>query len=466
MMNNKAMKPDYVTEILKIFRGPHSSSELVDLISDYHENDIAEAFEALTLEERKKLYPLLGARRTAEILCYIEPEDISKYLRELGLESAAKIISCMDSDDAADILDEMEPDIAARLIALLDNDAGDDVRLIRSYDEDEVGSMITTNFIEIYRGLSIRQATKELILKAGDNDNISTIYAVESDGTYYGAIELKDLIIARENDSLEDIISTSYPYLNDHDKISACIEDIKDYAEDSLPVLNEARKLIGVITAQDIIEAVDDELSEDYAKLGGLTSEEDLYEPTRDSIRKRMPWLVVLLFLGLIVSGVVGKFEAIVAAVPIVMCFQSLILDMAGNVGTQSLAVTIRVLADEELKPGEKLHLVIKETRVGFINGLLLGLLAFIFVGIYLVILKQSPIAQAVPISACVSFSLMAAMAISSTVGTLIPIFFHAVKIDPAVASGPLITTVNDLVAVITYYGLAWILLLNVLHIA
>ena len=466
MMNRTERKPDYVKELLKIIRGQHSRSELISLLSDYHENDIAEAFEALTAEERKRLYPVLGAERIAEILSYVDPDDIEKYLKELNIERAARVISCMDSDDAADIIDDMEPDVAEKLIALLDRDAGDDIRLIRSYDEDEIGSMLTTNFIKISKELSIREATRALIHEAGENDNISTIYAVDSDGRYYGAIDLKDLIVARENDSLEDIISTSYPYLLDHDKISECIEDIKDYAEDSLPVLNGDKLLIGVITAQDVIEAVDDELGEDYARLGGLSSEEDLNEPISESVKKRMPWLIILLFLGMVVSSVVGAFEVIVAALPIVMCFQSLILDMAGNVGTQSLAVTIRVLTDEELEKGEKLKLVLKETRVGLINGLLLGVMAFLFIGIYVCAAKGMPPMHALPIAFCAALSLMVAMAISSAVGTLIPIFFNKIHIDPAVASGPLITTVNDLVAVVTYYGLAWFLLIDVLHIA
>ena len=464
MTNKLIKKPDYVKELLAVFHSHLKKAELIDKLSDYHENDIAEAFELLKPEERKHLYPIIGAEHIAEIISY--SDDAAKYFNELTPEKAARVMSFMDSDDAADIIDSMEPEAAQKLISLLDSESSRDIRLIMSYDDDEIGSMITTNFIEIPNTLSIRAATREVINEAGENDNISTIYTKDADGCFYGAISLKDLIIARENNTLEDIISRSYPFLTDHEKISDCIERIKDYAEDSLPVLNEDRKLIGVITAQDIIEAVDDEMGDDYAKLGGLTAEEDLNEKTFESIKKRMPWLIILLFLGMVVSSVVGMFEVIVAALPIVMCFQSLILDMAGNVGTQSLAVTIRVLTDEELNGREKLHLVVKETRVGFLNGLLLGMLAFIFIGLYVATMKQTPMLHAFMISGCVAVALMTAMAISSTVGTLIPLIFHKIHIDPAVASGPLITTVNDLVAVITYYGLAWFLLLDVMHLA
>lgn len=151
-------------------------------------------------------------------------------------------------------------------------------------------------------------------------------------------------------------------------KISDKIEQLKDYAEDSIPVLNDDDEIIGAITADDLIEAVDDEMGDDYAKLAGLTAEEDLHETLLQSMKKRMPWLVLLLGLGLVVSSVVGIFEAIVAQVAIVMCFQSLILDMAGNVGTQSLAVTIRVLMDENISRKAKLQICIKGNAVGGAN--------------------------------------------------------------------------------------------------
>ena len=191
------------------------------------------------------------------------------------------------------------------------------------------------------------------------------MYVLDENDKFYGAIDLKDLIVARQEDNLEDIISTSYPYVNDHEMIDDCIERIKDYAEDSIPVLTEDKLLIGVITAMDPIEAVDAVMREDYTKLAGLTAEEDLKETTIESMKKRLPWLIILLFLGMGVSSVVGVFETVVAVLPVVMCFQSLILDMAGNVGTQSLAVTIRVLMDETLSTKQKLGLVVKEMRIG-----------------------------------------------------------------------------------------------------
>ena len=205
--------------------------------------------------------------------------------------------------------------------------------------------------------------------------------------------------------------------------------------EDRIPVLTERAESLEVMT-------------------------EDLKETPAESMRKRLPWLIVLLFLGMVVSSVVGMFENVVAVLPIVICFQSLVLDMAGNVGTQSLAVTIRVLMDEEFSGRKKLELIAKEVKIGLLNGGLLGILALVCLGIYIHLCKGYTWGGAFAVSGCVGISLVVAMVISSLVGTVIPMFFHRINIDPAVASGPLITTVNDLVAVVTYYGLAFLLLI------
>ena len=274
------------------------------------------------------------------------------------------------------------------------------------------------------------------------------------------------MIIARENTELETVISASYPYVTDHEKVVDCLERIKDYTEDSFPVLNEEGRILGIITSQDIVEAVDDEMSDDYAKFAGLTSEEDLNESIGESIKKRLPWLLILLVLGTGVSAVVGMFEPVVAQIAIVVCFQSLILGMAGNVGTQSLAVTIRVIMDENLTFRQKSGLIFKETKIGFCNGFLLGMISFIVIGIYISAVKGYQTREAFLISGCVGIALIVSMIISALVGTSVPMLFRKMKIDPAVASGPLITTVNDLVAVVTYYGLAWILLINILKIS
>ena len=442
---------NYQQEILALIHSGLPQAELAEKLSDYHENDLADALAALTPDERQKLYAVLGVDTVAEIFSYLD--DAEPYLKELPSEKAANVVSHMDSDDAVDALDDLEEEDKAKIVGQLDKDSAEDVKMLLSYGEDEIGSSMTTNYICIRKDMTIRQAMSELVKQAGENDNISTLYVVDENDKFYGAIDLKDLIIARAEDSLEKLIARSYPYVTDHEKISDCIDRIVDYAERSLPVLNDAGELVGIITSADVVELVDDEMGDDYAKLGGLTSEEDLNEGVFESVKKRLPWLIALLFLGMLVSSVVGAFESVVAVLPIVICFQSMVLDMAGNVGTQSLAVTIRVLVDENLTTSKK------------VNGALLAVMALGFLGCYIHFFKAYAWGQAFLLSGCVGVSLIVAMVISSLVGTVIPMLFHKIHIDPAVASGPLITTINDLVAVVVYYGLAMIVLIDMFHL-
>ena len=457
-------EPNYLEELLKILRSNVSAEELRDALFDYHENDIAEAIETLEPEERVHLYPLIGAELLADIFSYMD--DKAVYFEELNVSEAAAVISEMDADDATEALGELEEQKKWEIVRLLSKDTRREIKLLESYEDEEIGSRMTTNCIIIRNDLSIRQAMRELVRQAGDNDNITTLYVEDENGVFYGAIDLPDLIIARDYMDLDDLISTSYPYVTDHELISECIERIREYEEASIPVLSNQGKILGILTSQEILEAVDDELGEDYAKLAGLSEEEDVKATTLDGIKKRIPWLIILLFLGMMVSSVVGIFENLVSLLPVLLCFQSLILGMAGNVGTQSLAVTIRVLMDESLTTKEKITHVGKELKIGVGNGLILGSVAVVLIGLYIHFFKSYPLTQALMISGCVGGSLLIAMACSSLVGTLIPMVFNRLNIDPAVASGPLITTVNDLIAVVTYYGLSWILLIETIHLA
>ena len=454
-------KADYVKELVEIINQEERDDQLAEKLSAYHENDIAEAFELLDEKGRRKLYRVLDTEWMSEVFAYLD--DVGTYLEELEADDAADIIENMDADDAVDVLQEVDDNVREKLVSLMNEEATEDIELICSYQEDQIGSMMTTNFIEISRTLTIKQAMRQLIAQAEDNDNISILYVTDEDGIFYGAIDLKDLIIARAGESLESLISTSYPYVLASDSITDNLERLKDYAEDSIPVLDQEHHIIGVITAQDLVEAVDDEMGEDYAQLAGLTTEEDLDESVGQSMKKRLPWLLILLCLGLGVSTVAGMFERVMKQLTLIVFFQSVVLGMSGNSGTQSLAVTIRVLMDEELTGKERLKMVWKEARVGFCDGLLLGIVSFVCIGIYIMLAKAKPALYAFSVSGCVGTALMVAMTISSLVGTVVPIVLHKIHIDPAVASGPLISTVSDLVAVVTYYGLSWLLLLNVI---
>lgn len=456
---------DFSKDILSLIRSSVSPAVLSERLQDFHENDLAEVLRELSTAERSRLYRILESGMLADVFEYLEEEETVQYLEEMDVKKAAAILSKMETDALADVLKQIDKEKRKLLIQLLDEQVRKDIEMIRSFDEDEIGSRMTTNCIMIRENLTVKQAMSSLVEQAAKNDNISTLFMVTEDNTFYGAMDLKDLIIARRESPLENLIATSYPYVYGNELIDDCIERLKDYSEDSIPVLDNDNKLLGVITSQSMVDLVDDEMGEDYAKFAGLTAEEDLKEPLRESIKKRLPWLLVLLGLGMVVSSVVGLFEEVVSQLTIIMCFQSLILDMAGNVGTQSLAVTIRVLMDESLTGKQKAELVFKEMKIAFSNGSILGILSFALIGLYIALFKGKTFVFAYAVSGCIGVSLLLAMVISGAVGTLIPLFFKKIHVDPAVASGPLITTVNDLVAVVSYYGLSWIFLINMMHL-
>ena len=461
-MENK----DYTVEILEIIRSNTSPGIMRSRLEDYHANDLAEVFPQLKVSERRKICRILDLDMLSDIFEHIDEQEAAEYLDEMDVRKAAAILSRMETDAVVDVLRMIPKEKRALLLELMDDEARKDMAVIAAFDDEEIGSRMTTNYIEIRENLTVKQAMTELVSQAAKNDNISTIFMVTADHTFYGAMDLKDLITARQDTRLEDLIVTSYPYVYGHELIDDCIEKLKDYSENSIPILDNDNKLLGVITSQSIVDLVDDEMGEDYAMFAGLTAEEDLKEPLKESMKKRLPWLLVLLALGTVVSSVVGVFEQVVSQLTIIMCFQSLILDMAGNVGTQSLAVTIRVLMDESLTGKQKVELVFKEMRIAFSNGAILGILSFLVLGLYIALFKGKTWTFAYAVSGCIGLSLMVAMVISGAVGTLIPLFFKKINIDPAVASGPLITTINDLVAVVAYYGLCGILLIGVLHLA
>ena len=321
---------EFASEIISNIRSNLTPGKLREAIGEYHEKDIAATLTSLTKEECQRLFRIMQPENIANVLEYAEHND--SYFELLGINQKTEVLSFMETSSAVELLQNLSKENRTTLLDLMRPDIRAEIKLISSFDEDEIGSKMSTNFIAVANNSTVKVAMSELICQAAENDNISTLYVVDENKTFCGAIDLKDLIIARENTPLSDITTLSYPYLYAKMEIQDCIPFLRDYSENSIPVLDDENKLLGVVTSHDFIEILGEELNEDYVKLGGLPSEEDLAEPIFLSIKKRIPWLSILLVLGLGVSATVGLFESIVAQIPIIMCFQSLILDMAGNV--------------------------------------------------------------------------------------------------------------------------------------
>ncbi len=444
-------------EILKIIKSDLPIEEKKQLLDSYHESDIADILPLLSLSERTQLFSAYTPEELSEYFAYLE--DPTEIIEDLDEELVADIVDEMPSDDAVDFLQELDEDKKQQIIELLEEETAKDVELISAYSEDLIGSLMTTDFVCFNKSLTVKQAMNELIKQAGDTENISTIYVTEENGTFYGAIKLRDLFIARSTTPLDDIILTSFPYFYANSETSESLPKIKEYDEESLPVLDADNRLIGALTSNDVLEAVEEEIQEDYAKLAGLTQEEDLQENLFKSVFKRLPWLIALLGLSFLVSALIGTFDAVIALLPLIVFFQPMILGMSGNSGTQSLGVTVRSLSDGETGK-TALSRIFKEVRICFINGFLLAIISLILLTAYIVLFKAIGFSTAITTSACISISLLVSMTVSGFCGSAIPMLFKKIGIDPATASGPFITTLNDLISALTYYGLATLLLL------
>lgn len=454
---------DYSSQIVGIIRSNLTDDEIKERLEEYHENDIAGSFDELTADEREHLLQILGSEIMSDVVPFLD--DAGEYLSEIDADDAAEIIEQMDADDALEALDDLDEETRSEIFELIeDAEIKEDIELLDSYEDNEFGSRMSTNFIAVKRNHTIKETMKALVSEAAENDNIYTIFVVNEDNSFYGVIDLKDLIVARSNVDLETLIYTNFPFVYDKDSISENIERLRGYSENMIPVISSLdNSLLGVITSTDIIEIVDEERSDDYAKLAAMSSEQEPDESLFSSMKKRIPWLIALLFMGLAVSAVVGMFEGVVDALPMIVAFQSLILGMAGNVGTQSLAVTVRALGNgEESNLKTQLVTTLKEVRIALLNGLVLGAISFAIVSVYLFVFASYGISFVFAAAGCVGLAMCFAMTISGLTGAAIPICLYRFGIDPAVASGPLITTINDLVAVLSYYGLAWALLLNI----
>ena len=446
---------DFIVEIINLVANAKEDEKLIDELSQFHPSDIADAFLELQDEDLLRLYKILPREMLADIITFIE--DKERYLELMDNHEVADILDNMESNDAALVLEELDEEDIAEINTLVEPETLEDINLINSYDDEMIGSMMSTDFIEIKEDYTIKQAMRHVISSANEVENINVIYVSCSNGKFKGIITLRDLIRARSNDLLSDIIKTNYPVLHDFNLVEEIDKDILDYELESYAVLDSDEQLIGIVNDETLIDLLEEDYKEDYAMLAGISEIEDTNEPIFKSVTKRLPWLALLLVIGLVVSLLTSSFDAVIATLPFVVFFQSLILGMAGNTGTQSLAVTISKLNDDEKKISKVIR---RELFTGFLNGLFIAIISFGMV-IGFLMLRGNSVEIAYKTALAVSISLVASMSIAAFLGAFTPWILSKLKIDPAVASGPFITTINDIVAIAIYYTMALILFNN-----
>lgn len=446
------MNERMTAEIIAIIRSK-SPEDLKESLK-YHPHDIAAALPGLEPEERKKIYSAFSDEELAEIFSYLDEEDAEEILSEADVRKIAAVISEMEPDDAVDLLATLDETQAKNISEHLDEEVRENLAALYRYEEGTAGSIMTTNFISIASGKDIRDLMKLIVQMAPEAETINTSFVTDEAGKLLGTVDLKKLIIARAPKTVDEIMKKNFMAVDVNEEIEVVVKKITDYDIYDMPVL-ENGILKGIITMDDALAAISEESEEDYAKLAGLTETEKIEEDIRQSIRKRLPILALLLVLDIFVAFIASAYDYLftIPALAVITVFQPIILALAGNTGIQSLGVTIRKITTAELENRSQIwkHLA-HELALGILSSIIIGALVFLFTTGYLYLIGES--ALFLKIGTVVGLSVILGLVISNLFGTLTPIILDKLNFDPAVISGPFITTVLDIIAVLIYFSL------------
>ena len=417
----------------------------IETLQNMHPHDLAELFLKWDADERHVWMSRLSSQQLAEMFTYLEAEIALEFMEELDHARQAELIDLMEPDDARDLLSEMDDPDKEDILDKLESQ--DTISQLLSYDEDESGAHMTTDFVSLKPDMDVKAATKIVIARANEVETISRLFVVDDGGRFLGTVALKKLIKTKSPKSIQAIME-DYPYVLDTDPMEKTIHKMRDYSAFEMPVCSQADVLLGMIMMDDALDAYHEEATEDYEKLSALPEVQEEEHFTRSAL-KRFPWLLILLLLSIPIAYITTFFEEVLVAVAVLAFFQPLILDAAGDVATQTLAVTLRILTKN---PQKALKNGVKEVLTGVITGLIMGASAFV---IAYFIARQMNAAQPLTLALVVALSLWVTVIISPVLGVLIPVGIKKLGFDPAVASGPFITTLADLSSLLVFFGLA-----------
>lgn len=419
---------------------------------ELHSYDQATFFLSLEEEQRVTLYHFLSPEEMATVFENVEqPEDnYQDVMAEMTPEYAASMLANMYVDDAVDVLNELDKDQVASYLTIMDKEAATEIKELLHYEEYTAGSIMTTEFIAISSNQTVKSAMAILKREAPDAETIYYIYVVDEDERLVGVISLRDLIISDDDTMIAEVMSDRVVSVSVGEDQEEVARKMRDYNFLAMPVVDFQDHLLGIITVDDIVDVIDEEASDDYSKLAGVSDVDTLDYNPLTSAKKRLPWLIILLFLGMMTASLIGRFEATLDQVPVLAAFIPLIAGMAGNTGTQALAVAVRGIAKGEIAQQSILKILGRELGTGLITGSSSGVVATVMIYLW----KGD-----FYVALLVGFSIFISLIIATLAGAVIPLLMHKVKIDPAVASGPFITTINDIISTLIYFGFATLFL-------
>ncbi|MDK9842481.1 MAG: magnesium transporter [Staphylococcus equorum] len=413
-----------------------------------HTYEQSEYFEDSDEEIRQRIFEVLSPEEVADFFeqLEIDEDEYESLFDTMDAEYASKVLEDMSYDNAVDIMNKLSKQKIVSLLTLMKREDAKEIKALLHYEEDTAGGIMTTEYISLKATMPVKEAMMHVKEQAPDAETIYVIFTVNDNKQLAGVLSLRDLIVAENDSYIEDIMSERVISANAADDQEDVAQKMRDYDFIAMPVVDYQDHLLGIITIDDILDVMDEEASEDYSRLAGVSD----VDATNDSIiktaRKRLPWLIILTFLGMITATILGSFEDTLSQVALLAAFIPIISGMSGNSGTQSLAVSVRNISTGEIYEQSKFKVALRETGSGFLSGLICSILLFLII----IILYGQPI-----LAVIVGASLTIAMTVGTLVGSMIPLVMDKLKIDPAVASGPFITTINDIVSMLIYFGLA-----------
>lgn len=415
---------------------------------ELHPYDQATFFKMIDDSLRKKIYHFFSPDEMGSIFEHLEldQDEYQAYLAEMHPTFVASMLSSMYADDAVDVLHELEKEQIHSYLTIMDDESAQEIKELLDYEEYTAGSIMTTEFIAIAANQTVRSAMVILKKEAPTAETIYYIYVIDEDKKLVGVISLRDLIIHDDDSMISDIMYdrvVSVSVSEDQEEVG---RKMMDYNFLALPVVDFQNRLLGIITVDDIMDVMEEEASDDYSKLAAVSDMDSADRNPLVSAKKRLPWLIILLFLGMFTANLIGQFENTLEKVSILAVFIPLIAGMAGNTGTQALAVAVRGIATGEVEKESKIKLLIREAGTGLINGFVCGSLVMGIVYIW----KGD-----IFLGLLVGVSILSTLIVATIAGSFVPLLMHKFKIDPAVASGPFITTINDIISILIYFGMA-----------
>jgi len=403
-------------------------------------------YQSLDAAKRRLVYAYLSPKELADMFDSLEDTDEMKnYLEEMRPTYAAEMLGHMYTDNAVDIMKTLPKHQLAQYLTLMDSEEATEIKDLLHYEDDTAGSIMTTEYVSIVANQTVRSAMYVLKSQADMAETIYYIYVIDQEERLVGVLSLRDLIVNDDDRMIEDIMSKRVISVHVGDDQEDVAQTFRDYDFLALPVIDYDDGLLGIVTVDDIIDVIDDEAASDYSGLAGVNVEE-VYENPVKAASRRLPWLITLLFLGMATASLISRYEELVSEASILAVFISLITGTAGNAGTQSLAVAVRRLAINDDKEKTIWNTIIGEVLTGLVTGAVTGLTIFLIVTVW----KGNPILGFV-----IGMAMMCAITVANLAGSLIPMLMDKLGFDPAVASGPFITTLSDLTSVLIYFNIA-----------